>query len=884
VVNMQSKPLSSPMWKANAFAVSIVILVATLAFYSVYTLISLRNHLANVNEYAQDSQFAGELVREMGVLNAAVHIYVANQDSEMLDKIYQSHERAEAIVDSGYILNHDRIEKQLGNYKTNFDNLKSGLNKRATIRRDVLDKFGLQAFNGMSEIIKQMDDANPTMIQNLLSAQQHLVTAELMINRFTISADISYAYLAESRFEQASDSLWLVSAYLEDPELQNRLQRIMEDIPEYEFAFDEMVRLTINSQNILEQDLRAAQEAVNALVSLGWGESSSTVQQVASVSRRAASQALQFGIIIFFVTLILAVSLTFVLRRDTLIPLANLSATIRRIAKGQFREAVEYQDSSGEVGEVAQAVERFRQNSIRLSESQKDLKQSESRLRDFAGSAADWFWEMGPDLRFTYLAGEVEKVTGYKPEELIGKSREEVHSMVGDTDTQIWKKHRQNLDAHRAFYQFEIPWSKTDGEIRYISINGQPRFSDAGEFLGYRGIARDTTENRVTEEALRRTQKMDAVGQLTSGIAHDFNNLLSVILGNVSLLDGMLAEDTKSSKRIKSIKKSALRAAELTKQLLNYSRQQPTEVTNCNINQLITGMDSVIERSITPQISIEYNLSEDLHITEIDSGDFQDALLNLVINARDAMCNCGRLELTTENRTLDESFCHMNPDLDPGQYICLTVSDTGAGISPENMEHIFEPFFTTKPQGKGTGLGLSMVFGFVKRSKGCVKVYSESEIGTTIHMYLPRTLGSLSQDISKNTPIENTFELPRGQESILVVDDEVELLELVCLFLKELGYNVIKAGSGDEALEKLNQVSKIDLLFSDVVMPGIINGFQLAERATSVQPQIKVLLTSGHVQKAITHSHPGFDKKILSKPYTDQELAKRIRATLDGRQ
>jgi len=878
--NIRLKSSNSLKRKTYFFAVSVVALVAMLAIFSTYSLLTIRDQLADMNESAQDSLFAGELVNKLGVLKAAVHAYVANQKPETLDKIYTSHEEAAAIVDSGNIQNSDRIIEQLGNYKKHFDNLKLGLAKRELLLQDVLDKFGLQTFSNMSEIIKQVDDANPTMIQNLVSAQQHLVTAELMINRFITTANISYAYLAESRFEQASDSLWLVSAFLENSKLQNKLQNIMEGIPEYEFAFDEMVRLTLDSQNILEQDLGSAQEAINTLVSLGWGESSSTVQQISSVSRRSTSQALQFGITIFLVTLILVLSLIFFLRKGTLIPLAQLAATIQRIAKGEFEDAVKFQESPGEVGEIARAIEQYRQNSIELTESQEDLRQSESRLRDFADSAADWFWEMGPDLRFTYLTGEVENICGLKPEELIGKSRDEVHSMGGNIDTSEWKRHRSILGARKAFYQFEVTWQKADGAIRYISLNGRPKFDANGEFSGYRGVGRDITESKITEEALRRSQKMDAVGQLTSGIAHDFNNILGIILGNVSLLQQVLPEDTKSTKRIETIKNATQRAAELTKQLLNYSRQQSNEVTTCNINELITGMEDVIKRSITPQIKVEYRLSGHLWLSEIDSSDFQDALLNLSINARDAMQGSGRLTLATNNRTLDESYCDENPDLTPGQYIHFTVSDSGEGILPKDMEHIFEPFFTTKPQGRGTGLGLSMVFGFVKRSGGQIKAYSKPDIGTTFHIYLPRFVG---QEDSESAEIEFDKELPRGQESILIVDDEIDLLEFASYSLQSLGYNVTVASCGAEALDKLNQSSEIDLLFSDVVMPGDISGYQLAERAISINPKMKVLLTSGHTQKAKAHEQLSFDENILGKPYTNQQLAERIRTTLDGR-
>ncbi len=381
-----------------------------------------------------------------------------------------------------------------------------------------------------------------------------------------------------------------------------------------------------------------------------------------------------------------------------------------------------------------------------------------------------------------------------------------------------------------------------------------------------------------SEKQLRQALKMDAVGQLTGGIAHDFNNILGIIIGNLNLLKGGSPSDDQAFRRMEIIYKSALRAADLTKQLLSFSRKQPMEVTVTDIGRVIRNMDSLIARSVTPQIVVDHHFCEGLWLTEIDCGDFQDALINLIINARDAMPGGGRLTLEADNKVLDDAYCTLNPGATPGEYVQLAVSDSGQGIPHDEHEHIFEPFYTTKEQGRGTGLGLAMVYGFVKRSGGYIKVYSELDVGSTFRIYLPRAKGEepLAQAIT-----EQSERLPGGTETILAVDDERGLLELAQVILEELGYRVLTATSGRQALQLLAEEPGIALLFSDVVMPGGMNGNELAEQATAVRPALKVLLTSGYTKQTLAHSgQVGVVADLLAKPYTPRELARRIRMLL----
>ena len=392
-------------------------------------------------------------------------------------------------------------------------------------------------------------------------------------------------------------------------------------------------------------------------------------------------------------------------------------------------------------------------------------------------------------------------------------------------------------------------------------------------------LKKQIDERKLSAEALRRSQKMDAVGQLTEGIAHDFNNTLSIILGNLELLDTQTLTDDKTRLRIENIQHSAERAADLTKQLLTFASSKPISETVTDINQHIQHMEKMIIRSVTPQIEISHSFEENLWLTKIDPGDFEDALLNLIINARDAMSNKGNITLETSNITLDDEYCNGHPEITPGDYVQLMVRDSGVGIPRELHDQIFEPFYTTKGQGKGSGLGLSLVYGFVKRSGGTIKLFSEPGIGTTIRIYLPRA--EEPQQINGEPTIHSKVP-PGGNEVILAVDDEEGMLELIRDFLGSLGYRVLTARNGQEALAWLNNEPTISLLYSDVVMPGGINGYELAERATAERPDLKVLLTSGYTEKAaVQESQMRFNRKLLGKPYNQRDLAQRLREVLD---
>lgn len=532
-------------------------------------------------------------------------------------------------------------------------------------------------------------------------------------------------------------------------------------------------------------------------------------------------------------------------------------------------------DAKDEMGALSRTYNSMAQ---RREQAEESLRKSEAHLRTLVETIPDLVWLKSVDGVYLSCNRTFERLYGAREEDIVGKTDYDF------VDTELadffrWKD-KEAMAAGGPCVNEEMVTFADDGHRALLETIKMPLRDDNGQFIGILGIARDITDRRQTEEALRRTQKMDAIGQVTGGIAHDFNNILGIIIGNLGFLKRLVEKDEEAQKRVETANRAALRAADLTKQLLGFSRRQAQNAIAIDINQVIQGMNSLIARSVTPEVEVEHYPAEELWLTEIDPGDFEDALLNLILNARDAMPEGGKLNIETSNKILDIGYCARNPSVSPGEYVQLAVSDTGKGIPANTIDRIFEPFFTTKPQGKGTGLGLSMVFGFAHRSNGHIKAYSEAGIGTTIRLYLPR-IQSVEDKV--RLPVdENIGSLPQGHETILVVDDEEGLLELAETTLQELGYSIITASSGRQALERLEQSQNIGLLFSDVVMPGGMNGYELAERATASHPQIKVLLTSGFTSKTVARNGQArFQADLLPKPYTPADLAICVRRKLD---
>ncbi len=484
------------------------------------------------------------------------------------------------------------------------------------------------------------------------------------------------------------------------------------------------------------------------------------------------------------------------------------------------------------------------------------------------------------DWTMKYISRNIEALSGFPPGDFIDNRVRSYTSIIHPDDVDMVAREIHAAIATKRSFLLEYRIIHADGEIRWIWERGRACDDGEGPAFHLEGVMDDITKRKQGEQDLRRTQKMDAIGQITGGIAHDFNNLLGIIIGNLDFLRCLVSKDDKSLRRVESASKAALRASDLTRQLLGFSRRQSQETHPTDINRVILGMDSLIARSVTPEVEVDLQLADKPWLTRIDSGDLEDALLNLILNARDAMPQGGRLTIETANQRLDSAYNEVNPEITPGDYLQLAVSDSGYGIPKEMLEQIFEPFFTTKPADKGTGLGLSMVYGFAQRSSGYVKIYSEPGIGTTVRLYLPR-----SADRRKETRdvIHTDATSLQGHETIMVVDDEPDLLDLAKDYLEEVGYRVHTAARASEALAALQTGERIDLLFSDVVMPGGMNGYDLAEQACERNPDLKVLLTSGFTKKAAARNGQAhFAANLLSKPYVRDNLIKRIRDVLDA--
>jgi nitrogen-specific signal transduction histidine kinase len=404
--------------------------------------------------------------------------------------------------------------------------------------------------------------------------------------------------------------------------------------------------------------------------------------------------------------------------------------------------------------------------------------------------------------------------------------------------------------------------------VRALSRNGSCVFN---------AFIRDLTEKIAAEAQVRQAQKMEVVGQLTGGIAHDFNNTLTVITGTIEILAEAVADNPEAAPIVKMIGEAADRGAALTQRLLAFARKQPLQPSNVNVNELIVETAKLLRPTLGEHIEIQSMLADDLWPSLVDSHQLSTSVLNLALNARDAMPDGGKLTLETDNVNLDENYARANSDVQPGSYVLVAVSDTGTGIPAAIRDRVFEPFFTTKGVGKGTGLGLSMVYGFVKQSGGHIKIYSEVGHGTTIKLYLPRSCDlDAAADVAPSVPIEG------GHETILVVEDDPLVRVFVTTQLETLGYTTLATSNGPEALRMIEEGAAFDLLFTDVIMPGGMNGRQLAEEALKRRPSLKVLFTSGYTDDAIVH-HGRLDPGVLllAKPYRKSDLAHMVRAALN---
>jgi len=505
---------------------------------------------------------------------------------------------------------------------------------------------------------------------------------------------------------------------------------------------------------------------------------------------------------------------------------------------------------------------------------EEDAHASERRFRDYAETASDWFWETGPDHVFTYISDRA-GAFGLDPKRLIGKRRLDAAS-DHDADPQKWREHMAVLDRHEPFRKFEYRGRDAAGRQHYFSVNGQPVFADDGRFMGYRGSATDLTTQRETEERLRQSQKMDAIGQLTGGVAHDFNNVLTVITGTIEIIREGLADKPDLAAIAQLIDDAASRGAEITSQLLTFARRQPLEPREVDVNGLVVETARLLRPTLGEHVEIVTRLADDAWLAMADPSQLSSAIVNLAVNARDAMPDGGRLTLETANRELDGSG---DGEGKAGSYVMVAVADTGHGIPADIRDRVFEPFFTTKGVGRGTGLGLSMVYGFAKQTGGTVAIESEEGRGTVVRLFLPQSAGgAAARSGSVQAPVP-----ARGQETILVVEDDPLVQGYVIAQLGSLGYRTLTASDGASALALVDQGSSFDLLFTDIIMPGGMNGRELAEAVRLRRPGVRVLYTSGYTDDTMIHEgHLDPGVALLQKPYRKADLSQKIREMLAG--
>jgi PAS domain S-box-containing protein len=481
-----------------------------------------------------------------------------------------------------------------------------------------------------------------------------------------------------------------------------------------------------------------------------------------------------------------------------------------------------------------------------------------------------------PDTTYLSVSPAWERITGIPIAETIGKS---FLDFVHPDDVAATIAAGERLNTGTAVSGYEHRARRADGTWCWISWRAAPRDEDG---LAY-SIGRDVTEEKAREEQLRQSQKMEVVGQLTGGIAHDFNNLLTIIMGSLELLQrGLPNADAKTLRRIEAAMDGGKRAAALTARLLAFARRQPLEPKPVEPNKLVAGMSDMLTRVLGENIALEFVHAAGIWRVQADVNQLENSILNLAVNARDAMPEGGHLTIETQNVHLDESYTSHHQDLVPGQYVMIAVTDTGTGMTPDVQQKVFEPFFTTKPQGRGTGLGLAQVYGFIRQSNGHVAIYSEPGQGTSVKIYLPRLRGVDTAAPAENQPAQPVLDLTRSGETILVVEDEENVRNFSVEVLSDAGYAVLAAENAARAVEILAAGAPIDMLFTDVVLTGTMNGRALADQIQRLRPGIAVLFTTGYTRNAIIH-HGRLDEGIdfIGKPFTATALTQTVRKILD---
>lgn len=560
---------------------------------------------------------------------------------------------------------------------------------------------------------------------------------------------------------------------------------------------------------------------------------------------------------------------------------------------GKGPRDVEGQRKDGSVFPMSLAVSEMQINGERIfigamrdvserKRVERDLKESEARLARAQKIArlGYWWWDIETDQ--SYFSVEQSRQFGVDPAASPPSYRDFLN-LVHPDDRGAVALALKKVIALEAPYDIEYRLVRPDGETRHFYAVGEVELNVAGKPTRLSGITQDITERRQVEEQLRQAQKMEAVGQLTGGVAHDFNNLLAVMLGNLELVQDRAGADEQTNVLIERALKAIEKCASLTSRLLAFSRKQALQPTAVEAGRLIAGMTDMLHRTLGETIEIHTVISDDLWSCDADPSQLESAVLNLALNARGAMPGGGRLDVEAANVTLDESYVSAQPEANLGDYVVLSVTDTGTGIAPDVLDHVFEPFFTTKGVGEGSGLGLSMVYGFASQSGGHATIQSAPGEGTTVRIYLPRSTGPEADAADAQIGSADAALPTSHSERVLLVEDDHSVRALVAALLGDLGYAFVEAANGAAALDVLAQSQPIDLLLTDVVLPGGMTGIELADEIRRRQPSIRVQLMSGYARTpADALGQDELTRRLLNKPFRKADFAAAIRRALDS--
>ncbi|MDH3675847.1 MAG: PAS domain S-box protein, partial [Anaerolineae bacterium] len=571
--------------------------------------------------------------------------------------------------------------------------------------------------------------------------------------------------------------------------------------------------------------------------------------------------------------------------QGTIIGLVGVSRDISKRKKVE-QELNKYRDHLEELVrertvDLTRVNERLLQEIKERTRVEKALRESEQELQMILTSITEYVWSadiVDGQVQYRYYSPVVEQMTGYPPEYYMSGVEAWLKTIYPDDRPQAEFQVARELSGEVISHEYRI--TRPEGEVIWLQGTTSPTLDQTGAVVRLQGVVSEITERKQLEAQLRQAQKMEAIGTLAGGIAHDFNNMLTAVIGYADLALDLLTPDHPVYDDIRGIRKISDRAADLTRQLLAFARRQMIEPDVLNLNDLILNLGEMLGRLIGEDIALEIQPAPDLGQIRVDPNQIEQVLVNLVVNARDAILNGGQITITTANVFLDDDDVQERAEIVPGQYVRLAVHDNGTGMTEEVKSHIFEPFFTTKDVGEGTGLGLATSFGIIKQSQGHIEVESGSGLGTTVEVFLPQV-----EEVGSGLPqARSSQDVPLGRATVMLVEDDSSVRHLTARMLRHHGYTVIEAGNGEEALVLYKQQpdNKIDLVITDVVMP-LMGGKPLADQIRAIRPESKILFVSGYTDKILAHKdilEPGVG--FLHKPYSPEMLIRKVHNLLTG--